>query len=154
MFADITTDIYYGGAAIYRIAMVHNVDITLPADASPKIRTKVMAAGDTCSNDAQVQELAAGGTVSFASECARDVWVIQVNVDPAGEVLSAAEFVADLQEYTHRSASYCVAPCVGQSWQIRGKEEGLDYPNNFVGGLKTTMIDLPAEGEQLKLTFA
>lgn len=48
-----------------------------------QIRTKVLAAG---SSGAEVHELRPGEEVSFSGE--REIFVVQVNVDPEGETVS------------------------------------------------------------------
>eukprot|EP00929_Paragymnodinium_shiwhaense_P117468 TRINITY_DN8807_c0_g1_i4.p1 TRINITY_DN8807_c0_g1~~TRINITY_DN8807_c0_g1_i4.p1 ORF type:complete len:1098 (+),score=150.86 TRINITY_DN8807_c0_g1_i4:88-3381(+) len=139
------TSLHYGGAAFYRLATPENPTVFVQADADPNVRTKVLAAGSTdLIHQATVVELAPGDEVTF--EGSRDIYVVQVNVDPAGEVVTNA----DLPALWHRSSYRCTGLCQGQAWTIA--YDGKLYPPNEYAGLLTPTVELPIN-EPASLSF-
>ncbi|CAK9026508.1 Ribosomal protein L15, partial [Durusdinium trenchii] len=166
-------ELHYGGAGIYRPPVVKGASddrLALAADATVQVdpsadwqlRTKVLAAGHA-GGPAEVRELRPGetatlglllgeeketeheGVKSFQGE--REIFVVQVNVDPEGETLSRAD-KDDRDERLESQGSVwnqdiCekLQPgCVGKAWTT--SKNGF-YPSLAAEGLRTPMLKLP-----------
>mmetsp|Transcript_81275 Transcript_81275/g.263563 ORF Transcript_81275/g.263563 Transcript_81275/m.263563 type:complete len:975 (-) Transcript_81275:413-3337(-) len=127
---------HYGGAAVYRLAMPQGATISVAPDADPEVRTKVLAAGDEHGTSAEVHELRPGESVVLGGY-AREVFVVQVNVDPKGEVISEAE-VDPLWRHTTVDGE--------RAWMMAGAQEGEEYLPDVVQGLLTPVLRVPAYG--------
>jgi hypothetical protein len=136
--AEGSKDIYYGGAAIFRLAKPQGATITISKDADPEIRTKVLAAGDSAGNQAEVRELRPGDSVTFLGG-ARELFIVQVNVDPAGEI-EAGEAGKGLWQ---RSEFGCeeTEGCSGYAWSTARNHD--DYPANALASLRSPLVKLP-----------
>eukprot|EP00445_Apocalathium_hangoei_P022769 CAMPEP_0203913052 /NCGR_PEP_ID=MMETSP0359-20131031/54073_1 /ASSEMBLY_ACC=CAM_ASM_000338 /TAXON_ID=268821 /ORGANISM="Scrippsiella Hangoei, Strain SHTV-5" /LENGTH=1072 /DNA_ID=CAMNT_0050839095 /DNA_START=44 /DNA_END=3260 /DNA_ORIENTATION=+ len=143
-------DIHYGGAAVFRLAMPEGATVSLAADADTKIRTKVLASGSASSDHkAEVRELTPGQSMSFEGG-ARDIYVVQVNVDPEGEFFGPH----DRAQLWRRSSYRCAGPCEGKAWWA-GSGPGKEYPENQHSALRSPIFTLPAAdaGVELALSF-
>lgn len=67
---NISMDLNYGGAAVFRLAFPEKARIEMSEDAAPEIRTKVVAAGDMCGTVPTVQEMRPGADC-FIGLCQR-----------------------------------------------------------------------------------
>lgn len=145
---NISSEIHYGGAAVFRLAMVGSAIVSLNKDADPKIRTKVLAAGvPSTGSPAEVVELAPGMAVNFSSG-AREIFVVQVNVDPEGEFIGPSDR-APLWKWTFYG---CNKICKGKAWWAGSGVEGVPYPPDTFSGLKSRPIKLPV-GQVSMLKF-
>eukprot|EP00929_Paragymnodinium_shiwhaense_P086892 TRINITY_DN47275_c0_g1_i1.p1 TRINITY_DN47275_c0_g1~~TRINITY_DN47275_c0_g1_i1.p1 ORF type:complete len:1163 (-),score=184.09 TRINITY_DN47275_c0_g1_i1:181-3669(-) len=141
------TDVHYGGAAIYRIAFAENLTVSVSEDADWRIRTKVLAAGNSSGGPAEVKELRPGEFVNFGPS-AREAYVVQVNVDPAGEMIAREE----MPNIWHRSAYRCNEPCKGKAWTtFPGK--GLEIPQNTMSSLRSKLFQLPRNATDIAMSF-
>jgi len=129
----------YGGAAIYRLASPANASISLAVDADALVRTKILAAGDGAHQCAEVKELRPGETAHFPGH-ARDIYVVQVNVDPEGEVLSPESAPA-----VWRVSDNGGSP----AWFAGGPEPDTPTPNSAVEGLRSPEMFVP-DGAKLE----
>lgn len=136
-------DLHYGGAGIYRLASARDATVRIDAKADWQLRTKVLAAGDGI-QPAEVRELRPGEAATFSGE--REIFVVQVNVDPEGETLSRA----DKGNVWHQDDCQKLEPgCSGKAWTVA--KNGF-YPNNAAEGLRSPMITLP-EARNLTMNF-
>eukprot|EP00442_Polarella_glacialis_P051628 CAMPEP_0115067308 /NCGR_PEP_ID=MMETSP0227-20121206/11315_1 /TAXON_ID=89957 /ORGANISM="Polarella glacialis, Strain CCMP 1383" /LENGTH=1121 /DNA_ID=CAMNT_0002453355 /DNA_START=49 /DNA_END=3414 /DNA_ORIENTATION=+ len=132
-----SSQLHYGGAAIFRLAMPQGATISVAANADPRIRTKVLAAGDSSGAfAAEVRELRPGGNTTFGGG-ARELFVVQVNVDPEGETVS----LHDAKGLWKRSSYGCSQGCRGQAWTNAVANES--YPPNARTSLRSRLVRLP-----------
>jgi hypothetical protein len=141
------TDLHYGGAAFFRLAAPVNATITVDASADRFVRTKVVAAGNAAV-EPEVVELMPGEHATFGGG-AREIFVVQVNVDPSGETLQTEH-----QPIWRQSPCQCTCQCPFQlAWTTAAvSPSGLQYPDNAVSGLQTPLLDLPP-GDAATLSF-
>lgn len=131
------TDLHYGGAAIYRLAAPAGCTIAVEEEADPRVRTKILAAGTASGLAAEVRELRPGESTNFGAE-ARELFVVQANVDPEGETISTA----DLHPVWHRTeCNQLLENCAGKAWTTAWKGE---YPNGASSALRSPLVHLPA----------
>jgi len=136
-------ELHYGGAGIYRLALAADATVQVDPSADWQLRTKVLAAGHA-GGPAEVRELRPGETASFQGE--REIFVVQVNVDPEGETLSRA----DKGSVWNQDICEKLQPgCVGKAWTT--SKNGF-YPSLAAEGLRTPMLKLP-EAKNLTLSF-
>lgn len=128
--------LHYGGAAIFRLTAPQGAQLTLAPSADPRVRTKVLAAGSATS-PAEVQELAAGQTLSFPG-AARELFVVQVNVDPEAETLS----YKDMPKAWRRSNYRCKGLCRNGAWTT-ADGSGQPYPPNIRSSIRSPLFRLP-----------
>ncbi|OLP76538.1 hypothetical protein AK812_SmicGene43516 [Symbiodinium microadriaticum] len=133
-------ELHYGGAAIYRLAMLPSASIGVSKDdADWQVRTKILAAG-TNGQPAEIRELRPGESTTFEGE-PRELYVVQVNVDPEGETLSRD----DKGSVWAREDCKEVDPsCQGKAWTT-ASQGGL-YPNLATAGLRSPLLELPKAG--------
>jgi len=132
-------ELHYGGAAIYRLAMMPSASIGVSKDADWQVRTKILAAG-TSGQPAEIRELRPGESTTFEGE-PRELYVVQVNVDPEGETLSRD----DKGSVWARADCKEVDPdCHGKAWTT-ASQGGL-YPNLATAGLRSPILELPQAG--------
>ncbi|CAJ1358221.1 unnamed protein product [Effrenium voratum] len=135
--------LHYGGAGIYRLASATNGTVALDEDADWQVRTKVLAAG-TGSEPAEVRELRPGEKATFKGE--REIFIVQVNVDPEGETLSRAEKGA---VWNKDDCFKLDSQCAGKAWTT--SKDGF-YPNLAAEGLRTPIVTLP-KATNISLSF-
>jgi len=129
-----SADIAYGGAAVFRLAAPRGATISLAADADPQVRTKVLAAGTGPGGVvAEVRELGRGESTTFSGG-ARELFVVQVNVDPAGETVSP--------HIWRRSDYNCEGLCKGRAWTTAAGGGG-HYPADSLASLRSPVVRLP-----------
>jgi len=140
-------DLHYGGAAFFRLAAPVNATIAIDASADRFVRTKVVAAGNAAV-DPEVVELMPGEHATFGGG-AREIFVVQVNVDPSGETLQPED-----HHIWRQSPCQCTCQCPsGLAWTTAvTSPAGLQYPNDVVSGLQTPVLDLPP-GDAATLSF-
>lgn len=137
-------NLHYGGAAMYRLALPRDATIRMDPKADWQVRTKVLAAG-TGSGPAEVRELRPGDEVTFRGD--REIFVVQVNVDPEGETLSRE----DKGNVWHQVDCEWLKPgCVGKAWTVN--RNGF-YPSLAAEGLRSPMMKLPKEAKNISLSF-
>jgi len=127
-------DMQYGGAAVYRLAMPRSAVISVAADADPRVRTKVLAAGDGKLHKAEVRELRPGESARFGGR-SREIFVVQVNVDPKGEMITGS----DVDPLWGVTTFACPQGC----WMLGGTSPGQEYPPNSVEGLRSPLLRIP-----------
>jgi len=143
-----SAEIHYGGAAVFRLAAPENATVSVAAHADPRVRTKVLAAGSKSSGHvAEVQELSPGESATFAGG-AREIFVVQVNVDPEGELIGPS----DRPQLWKRSAYRCTGSCSGSAW-LAGAGEGQQYPSNQRSALRSPVMQVPSDIGDVELTF-
>jgi hypothetical protein len=141
--------IHYGGAAVFRLAAPENATVSLAADADPRVRTKILAAGSRSSGHAaEVRELFPGSSASFTGG-AREIFIVQVNVDPEGEFIGPN----DRENLWHHSHYRCTGPCSGRAWRAGASKHGHHYPPDQLSALRSPVVQLPADADDLVLSF-
>jgi len=138
-----SAEIHYGGAAVFRLALPRDATVSVAADADPLVRTKVLAAGVPSGPRAEVRELSAGESVRF--EGLREIYVVQVNVDPEGEMIAPGR--APLWRTT------CDPPCESKAWWAGPAPGGELYAPNMLSSLQSPLVALPETKDGLELTF-
>jgi len=129
-----SADISYGGAAVFRLAAPSGATVSLAADADPQVRTKVLAAGTGPGGvGAEVRELVRGESATFSGG-ARELFVVQVNVDPRGETISPLIW--------RRSTYNCEGLCKGHAWTT-AVGGGRQYPDDSRSSLRSPVVHLP-----------
>jgi len=149
----VDTQIHYGGAAIARLATPAGATISMGADADPYVRTKILAsAAPSSGHAAVVSELRPGQSLTLEGG-ARDIYVVQVNVDPAGELLGPNDRNQLWKKGTHGCQGHSSSsPCRGNAWRATGAH-GRNYPADSHWGLRSASFAIPASATNAKLTF-
>jgi hypothetical protein len=138
-------EMHYGGAAIFRIAYPDDLTISMASEGDPFVRTKVLVVGSASTGQkTEVRELRLGENATFKGD-GREAFIVQVNVDPKGELVSAFDF----PPLWHRASSRCKLPCRGQAWTT---DSFKGVAANKLRSLRSPLVTLPA-GKNASLTF-
>ena len=130
----------FGGAAIWRLASPQGAKISVSPSANPEIRTKILAAGDDAGLPAQVIELRPGESAVLGGG-PREVFVVQVNADPVGDLLQKTDLP---KRWTRGSCPAADSTCRGRAWTT--VHEPTAKPSDdyavHLSGLRTPVLDI------------
>eukprot|EP00931_Biecheleriopsis_adriatica_P001869 TRINITY_DN10237_c0_g1_i2.p1 TRINITY_DN10237_c0_g1~~TRINITY_DN10237_c0_g1_i2.p1 ORF type:complete len:1062 (+),score=227.32 TRINITY_DN10237_c0_g1_i2:63-3188(+) len=146
--ASSSMELHYGGAAMYRLAAPEGCKVEMSRQADHRVRTKILAAGTASGLPAEVRELAPGESTEFDGE-PRELFIVQVNVDPEGEVLSAAAEGPVWQRARCRALGNQVQGCKGSAWTTGARGY---YRDSKMAALRLPLLELP-EGADASLSF-